>query len=161
MQIILLSSCVQIQSRLLSLHTPKKRQIILSPVPQPTGTPPCDPAFFRFPLEVQLGIRSVPQFKQWQAELLWCKCCRIIISWDTMAFLLFAVQKLLWPDNQANGIWQGFGVGFRTHLPMHIGGLDFLAPLFHCIHWVFSGIMYWTSQQWESLLCFYYLRFLP
>lgn len=62
-------SCTNTEQALVTGYT-KKKQTILQPIPQPTGTPPCDPAFFRFPLEVQLGIRSLPHSNS--DRQIWC-----------------------------------------------------------------------------------------
>lgn len=67
---------------------------------QPTGTPPCDPSFFRFPLKVQLGIGSIP----YSTVIGGFDVIRMLqyhyfpghnASVFTIAFLLFAVCKLL------------------------------------------------------------------
>lgn len=83
MQIILLSSCIQIQTRHLSLDTPKKANNLVNSYAANRATS-LWPFLLQISTESAAGNQIYSIFKHWQADLMWSECCNIIISWDTM-----------------------------------------------------------------------------
>lgn len=163
MQIVPLSSCVQIETRHLSLDT-SKRQIILEVVMEPAGTSPWEPVLFRFPLEVQLGIRSIPYSKN--DRQIWCDLNAAISlflghngSVFTMALLLFAVPFAWLSARAICETSKYFGL-FLWHIHHCTLRVQFSSPIY-CLQFVFSRLRYSPSQEWAHLFSRQYLLFLP